>query len=247
MLAVLGEYSDSMEASAARWQASEELSTFLGTTRKPLSKFDRRQISIQLADHASATISQKRRAAVLTKVNNVYASLGKKDFPDAAKDLFGKGFESRLKERRETARLHLATAMNLLERVVLAPVQTIEFLGLSVHSVTLCLALPRAKVRSIRKECEEELQWWAEHLMACNGRALAHPDPNMIIESDASMEGWGTHCNGVSTGGLWSKSEQFLHITCLELLAGSIAIKCFAKEKTNIQTFQSLFPSFPIY
>jgi len=42
--AVQGEYSDSVEASAARWQASEELSTFLGTTRKPLSKFDRRQI-----------------------------------------------------------------------------------------------------------------------------------------------------------------------------------------------------------
>ena len=185
--AVQGEYSDSVEASAARWQASEELSTFLSTTRKPLSKFDRRQIvkdyprpnvdaaftprldsylpglmggltgpdaelreiqdkvldimgplgtahehlldkldppsstiqfsreegtglmaviqrSIQLAGHASATISQKRRVAVLTRVNKAYASLGKEDFPDAGKDLFGKGFESRLKERTETAK-----------------------------------------------------------------------------------------------------------------------------------------------
>ena len=185
--AVQGEYSDCTEASAARWQASEELSTFLGTTRKPLSKFDRRQIvkdyprpnvdaaftprldsylpglmrgltgldaelreiqdkvldimgplgaahehlldkldppsssiqfsreegtglmsiiqrSIQLAGHASATISQKRRVAVLTKINKAYASLGKEDFPDAGKDLFVKGFESRLKERTETAK-----------------------------------------------------------------------------------------------------------------------------------------------
>lgn len=70
--------------------------------------------------------------------------------------------------------------------------------------------------------------------MAWNGRALAHPDPVMIIESDASMEGWGAHCNGVSTGGLWSQSEQFLHINCLELLACSFEIKCFAKYKTNI-------------
>lgn len=131
------------------------------------------------------------------------------------------------------------------------PVQRIEFLGLSVDSVTLCLALPRDKVRSICRECEglianpvatvrqlayllgrlsssiqavfpaplyyrylqqakiqalhsgghyefqvflnqeaiEELQWWAENLMAWNGRALAHPDPSMIIESDTSMEG----------------------------------------------------------
>ena len=172
---------------AARWQASEELSTFLGTTRTPLSKFDKRQIvkdyprlnvdavftprldtylpglmggltgpdaelryfqdkvldimgplstahehlldkldapssiiqfsreegtglmaviqrSIQLAGHASATISQKRRVAVLSKENKAYASLGKEAFPAAGKDIFGKGFESRLKERTETAK-----------------------------------------------------------------------------------------------------------------------------------------------
>ena len=59
---------------------------------------------------------------------------------------------------------------------------------------------------------------------------------SMIIESDASKEGWGAHSNGVSTGGQWSQSEQFLHINCLELLAGSFAIKCFAKDKTNIHT-----------
>ena len=202
-------------------------------------------------------------------------------------------------------RLHLATAQNLLENLgfvinlkksVLSPVQKIEFLVMTVDSLTLCLALPRDKVRGIRRECEslianptttvrqlahllgrlsssiqavfpaplyyrylqqakiqalrsgghyesrvvlnqeaiEELQWWAENLMAWNGRALAQPDPSIIIESDASREGWGAHCNGLSTGGLWSQSEQFLHINCLELLAGSFAIKCFAKDKTNI-------------
>ena len=183
---VQDESPDIVEANSARWQASEELSAFLGTTRKPLSKFDHRQIkeyprpnvdaaftprldsylpglmggltgpdaelrevqdkildimgplgtahdnliekldaqtsviqfskeevtglmaiiqrSIQLAGHASATISQKRRVAVLSKVNKAYASLGKEDFPEAGKDLFGKGFESRLKERTETAK-----------------------------------------------------------------------------------------------------------------------------------------------
>lgn len=63
----------------------------------------------------------------------------------------------------QSARLHLATAMNLLESLgfiinpkksVLTPVQIIEFLGMSVDSVSLCLALPRDKVRSIRRECE---------------------------------------------------------------------------------------------
>ena len=106
--------------------------------------------------------------------------------------------------------------------------------------------LQQAKIQALRSESHyesqvvlnqeaiKELQWWAENLMAWNGRALAQPDPSIIIESDASREGWGAHCNGLSTGCLWSQSEQFLHINCLELLAGSFAIKCFAKDKTNI-------------
>lgn len=63
-------------------------------------------LTCQLAGHASATISQERRVAVLTKVNKAYASLGKEDFPDTGKDIFGKGFESLLKEREctETAK-----------------------------------------------------------------------------------------------------------------------------------------------
>ena len=183
-----------------------------------------------------------------------------------------------------------------LKKSVLSPVQKIEFLGMTVDSLTVCLALSRDKVRSIRREYEcfianptttvrqistsprsfelfhsssvpfptvlplpatgkdtgapigrplrapvvlnqeaiEELQWWAENLMAWNGRALAQPDPSIIIESDTSREGLGAQCNGLSAGCLWSQSEQFLHINCLELLAGSFAIKCLAKEKTNI-------------
>ena len=210
-----------------------------------------------------------------------------------------------LADSEQIARLHLATAQSLLENLgfvinlkksVLSPVQKIEFLSMTVDLLTICLALSRDKVRSIRRECEclranptttvrqlahllgplsssiqavfpvplyyrylqqakiqairlgghyesqlvlnqeaiEELQWWAENLKDWNGRALAQPDPSIIIESDASREGWGAHCNGLSTGGLWSQSEQSLHINCLELLAGSFALKCFAKDKTNI-------------
>ena len=178
---------ESYKASTARWQASEELTAFLDTTRKPLSKYDRRQIicefprptvdsvftprldsylpglmrgltgpdnelkdikdkvvdifgplgnayehisewqespnatvqlskeeinglmvivqrSMQLAGHASSLLSQKCRVAVMTKVNNAYASLGKEEFPGAGKDLFGKGFEARPKEHTETAK-----------------------------------------------------------------------------------------------------------------------------------------------
>ena len=61
------------------------------------------QWSMQLTGHASSFLSQKRRVAVMTKVNNAYASLGKEEFPGAGKDLFGKWFEARLKKRTQTA------------------------------------------------------------------------------------------------------------------------------------------------
>ena len=46
----------------------------------------------------------RRREKVLTKLNPSLASLGKEEFPQSGKQLFGDGFESRLKDRSETAR-----------------------------------------------------------------------------------------------------------------------------------------------
>ena len=59
--------------------------------------------AIMLVGDTSTLVSSKRREQVLTKLNPVLASLGKEDFPDSGKQLFGDGFESRLKFRSETA------------------------------------------------------------------------------------------------------------------------------------------------
>ena len=56
-----------------------------------------------LAGDASTQDSSKRREKVLTKLNPVLPSLGKEDFPDSGKQLFGDGFKSRSKLRSETA------------------------------------------------------------------------------------------------------------------------------------------------
>ena len=56
----------------------------------------------------------------------------------------------------------------------------------------------------------------------------------MIITSDASLQGWGATCNGIQTRGPWSPQEQILHINCLELLAASLAVQTFAKQKSDI-------------
>ena len=60
--------------------------------------------SIRLVANASSLISATRRSAVLNKINNrgSLASLGKEDYPNAGRKLFGTGFEARLKARAET-------------------------------------------------------------------------------------------------------------------------------------------------
>jgi hypothetical protein len=77
----------------------------------------------------------------------------------------------------------------------------------------------------------EEVLWWRDHLQGWNGKALFQHHIDLIIETDASRKGWGAYCEGVSTGGPWCLGEKKLHINCLELLAGSFAIKTFTKTK----------------
>lgn len=84
---------------------------------------------------------------------------------------------------------------------------------------------------SLNPACREELLWWVAHLDAWNGRAIFTPQPDLVIETDASKQGWGAICQDTRTGGLWSQSERLLHINCLELLAGAFAVKCFTRNQ----------------
>ena len=84
-------------------------------------------------------------------------------------------------------------------------------------------------------ECLQEVQWWKDNLVAWNGKALFQQSTDLVIETDASRQGWGAYCQGMSTGGRWLPEETSYHINCLELLAGSLAIMSFAKNKAKAQ------------
>lgn len=38
---------------------------------------------------------------------------------------------------------------------------------------------------------KEELQWWYQHLQEWNRKTIVMMDPDMVIETDASLLGWG--------------------------------------------------------
>ena len=65
--------------------------------------------------------------------------------------------------------------------------------------------------------------------------ALFQQSTDLVIETDASRQGWGAYCQWMSTGGRWLPEETSYHINCLELLAGSLAIMSFTKNKAMAQ------------
>ena len=67
-----------------------------------------------------------------------------------------------------------------------------------------------------------------------NRKTLLKRDVDLIMDSDASLTGWGAACGDQRTGGPWSTEEKQLHINCLELLAATLAIKTFAKSGSGL-------------
>ena len=73
---------------------------------------------------------------------------------------------------------------------------------------------------------EEDILWWLDNIRV-SGKHLEVRDPDMY--TDASLEGWGAHCDGVATGGRWSVSEKVSHINVLELKAISLGLKSLCR------------------
>ena len=76
-------------------------------------------------------------------------------------------------------------------------------------------------------EVRAEIQWWIENLMLSKRKAIISQPPQLVITSDASMQGWGAACQGQTTGGPWTLEEQKNHINILELKAAQLVILTF--------------------
>ena len=83
---------------------------------------------------------------------------------------------------------------------------------------------------------KEELAWWIKNLELTNGPAIIQSPSQILVQTDGSKEGWGAVCQGIRTGGLWSKKEQEYHINLLALLAIKFSLLTFSK----MMNFKSL-------
>ena len=64
----------------------------------------------------------------------------------------------------------------------------------------------------LKENSKIELKWLVQNLELCNDRMLIKPPAEVLIQTDASTKGWGTTCNGISTGGMWSAQVMKNHI-----------------------------------
>ena len=84
------------------------------------------------------------------------------------------------------------------------------------------------KSLEIEKAC---LQWWVDNIKS-SSKPIIRPQPDIVIESDSSLTGWGavnkSDFNMVS--GLWSQDEKQYHINYLELKAAFLALQFFCQS-----------------
>ncbi|XP_071580154.1 uncharacterized protein [Temnothorax nylanderi] len=104
------------------------------------------------------------------------------------------------------------------EKSQLIPATRCEYLGFVLNSERFTLDLPDRK-RLATKNMIERFQ----------------PETRCTIKEFASLIGWGAVWKGNSTGYLWSADERTNHINFLELLAISLALKCFAQNLSNCE------------
>uniref|UniRef100_A0A2D4J0A8 ribonuclease H n=1 Tax=Micrurus lemniscatus lemniscatus TaxID=129467 RepID=A0A2D4J0A8_MICLE len=81
---------------------------------------------------------------------------------------------------------------------------------------------------SIPPRVRTSLLWWQSSNMH-KGSPLKEPH-RRVITTDASLYGWGAHCQHLSTQGRWSQAESTKSINWLELRAVTLALHFFASE-----------------
>jgi ribonuclease HI len=93
------------------------------------------------------------------------------------------------------------------------------------------LALKRFKgnydtYMTITLEMKEELAWWFTNIYI-QKRDISHGVPEKILNTDASLQGWGAVMLSEKIGGRWTQSESLKHINYLEILAIYYALQAF--------------------
>lgn len=85
----------------------------------------------------------------------------------------------------------------------------------------------------VTDDMKVELKWWIDNLSS-QKRVIDRGNPEITVTSDASTLGWAGRCESQEIGGRWSVDEAQHHINYLELLAASLSVRAFCRDKHNV-------------
>ena len=80
---------------------------------------------------------------------------------------------------------------------------------------------------TLSNEAVEDICWWANNVVD-NCCLIRNSQPDLSIDTDASMQGWGAYLGDHTIGGRWLPEEQN-HINVLELRAINLALHSLGK------------------
>ena len=69
---------------------------------------------------------------------------------------------------------------------------------------------------AISMKAKKELLWWKGHLTLCNGRSSISSPPQIIISSDASLQGWEASCKRPDNREIMIRGGTKVSHKCLE-------------------------------
>ena len=78
----------------------------------------------------------------------------------------------------------------------------------------------------------EDLKWWITNL-PLSSKAISHGEADIIIQTDASSQGWGGVHGEKRAGGRWTPTEASNRINYLELLAIFLSLKALCSAYTG--------------
>ena len=81
--------------------------------------------------------------------------------------------------------------------------------------------------------CITEMQWWLDNIMT-SLKHIRMSSPDLVLETDASKEGWGASFGTKSTGSRWSQEESEEHINVLELKAVLFSLRSFCDSLKRV-------------
>ena len=95
-------------------------------------------------------------------------------------------------------------------------------------------------------DMKSELQWRVDNLKTATC-PISNGNPDIVIDTDASLIGWGAVCNTVTAQGSFTPSDVYYaegNINVLELLAVKCGLQSFASmiknNKAHLSSLQQL-------